>query len=195
MSLDTPSPPVLDLRIVRSRGSGSLRPRRKRIACILLLSGFLGCPAGGGHAAGLECPETGPRAVPSLLADSERARLMTTGNSTDLANEIYDAINRLQIEQPNISYTDMTNVLIAAYCPLVANASQLTAAEKWQRMRQFDAILRQQLAADSMPQGSLIIANVPLPPAVYRELRSQAAAANQTPAQFMAAILARAAVR
>jgi hypothetical protein len=104
-------------------------------------------------------------------------------------------VNRLQIERPNISYTELTNVLIAAYCPLVVNAPQLTAAEKWQRMRQFDAILRQQLAADTMPQGSLIIANVPLPPAVYRELRSQAAAVDQTPAQFMAAILARAAGR
>ena len=152
------------------------------------------CPSRG-HAAGLQCPELGPGAVPSLLADAKQARLVTTGNSTDLANEIYDLINRLQIERPNISYTDLTNVLIAAYCPLVANAPQLTAAEKWHRLRQFDAILRQQLAADTMPQGSLIIANVPLPPAVYRELRSQAADANQSPAQFMAAILARAVAR
>jgi hypothetical protein len=60
-------------------------------------------------------------------------------------------------------------------------------------MRQFDKILQQQLAANMMPSGSLIIANVPLPPAVYRELRSQAAAVNQTPAQLMAAILSRAA--
>jgi hypothetical protein len=46
-----------------------------------------------------------------------------------------------------------------------------------------------------MPQGSLIIANVPLPRDVYRELRSEAAAVDQTPAQLMAAILARAAGR
>jgi len=41
--------------------------------------------------------------------------------------------------------------------------------------------------------GSLIIANVPLPPDVYRELRSQAAGIDQTPAQLMTAILSRAA--
>jgi hypothetical protein len=46
-----------------------------------------------------------------------------------------------------------------------------------------------------MPAGSLIIASIPLPPAVYRELRSRAADANQSPAQFMAAILAKAAGR
>jgi len=78
---------------------------------------------------------------------------------------------------------------------VVSNAPQLTEAEKWQRMRQFDAVLRQQLSIDTMPAGSLIIANIPLPPAVYRELRSQAADVNQSPAQFMAAILAKAAGR
>jgi hypothetical protein len=60
-------------------------------------------------------------------------------------------------------------------------------------MQRFDAILRQQIAADTMAQGSLIIANVPLPPAVYRELRSQAATVDLTPAQFMGIILAKAA--
>jgi hypothetical protein len=173
----------------------ALPPRGRRVAFVLLLGGFLGCLATPGRAAGLECPEVGPGAVPNLLAHLKQPPLMASGNSVDLANEIYDAINRLQIEQPNISYTDLTNALIAAYCPLVANAPHLTTIEKWHRMRQFDAILRQQLAADTMPQGSLIIANVPLPPAVYRELRSQAAAANMTPAQLMTAILARAAGR
>jgi len=170
-----------------------LSPGSKRIVSVLLLGGFLGCLAASGQAAGLECPVLGAGAVPNLLADFKQPQLVTGGTRADLANEIYDAINRLQIERPNISYTDLTNVLIAAYCPLVANAPQLTAAEKWHRMREFDAILRQQLAADTMPQGSLIIVNVPLPPAVYRELRSQAATADQTPTQLMAAILARAA--
>jgi hypothetical protein len=77
--------------------------------------------------------------------------------------------------------------------PAVANMANLTASEKWRRMRQFDTILQQQLAANMMPPGSVVIANVPLPPAVYRELRSQAASAGQTPAQLMAAILSRAA--
>jgi hypothetical protein len=69
----------------------------------------------------------------------------------------------------------------------------LTAAEKWRRMRQFDTILQQQVAANTLAPGTLIIANVPLPPAVYRELRSQAAKVDKTPAQLMAAILSRAA--
>jgi hypothetical protein len=71
--------------------------------------------------------------------------------------------------------------------------ANLTVSERWRRMRQFDTILQQQLAANMMPPGSLVIANVPLPPAVYRTLRAQAAASGQAPAQLMAAILSRAA--
>jgi hypothetical protein len=117
---------------------------------------------------------------------------VASGNSVDVANEINDLINKLQIEKPNISYAELTDVLLAAYCPAVANMANLTVSERWRRMRH-DTILQQQLAANMMPPGSLVIANVPLPPAVYRTLRAQAAAAGQAPAQLMAAILSRAA--
>jgi hypothetical protein len=60
-------------------------------------------------------------------------------------------------------------------------------------MRVFDATLQQQLAADMMPPGSAVIANVPLPPAVYNELRSQATSVGKTPAQLMVTILSQAA--
>jgi hypothetical protein len=167
-------------------------PRWKRIAFMFLLSGVLGCLPARGHTAGLDCPETGPGAVPNLLSDLQ-VKLVTSGDSVDVANEINDLINKLQIEKPNISYAELTDALIAAYCPVVANLANLTVSERWRRMRQFDTILQQQLPANMMPPGSLVIANVPLAPAVYRELRSQAASVGQTPAQLMTAILSRAA--
>jgi hypothetical protein len=167
-------------------------PRWKRIAFLLLLSGVLGVLPESGHTAGLDCPEVGAGTVSNLLSDVQ-VKLVTSGNNVDVANEIYDLINKLQIEKPNISYAELTDALVAAYCPVVANMANLTASEKWRRMRQFDTILQRQLAANMMPPGSLIMANVPLPPAVYRALRSQAASAGQTPAQLMAAILSRAA--
>jgi hypothetical protein len=40
-----------------------------------------------------------------------------------------------------------------------------------------------------MPQGTLIIANIPLPPAIYQRLTSRAQAVGQKTADFMAAIL------
>ncbi|MFZ0066697.1 MAG: hypothetical protein WAK90_11055 [Pseudolabrys sp.] len=167
-------------------------PRWKRAVFALLLSGLSICLPARGHTAGLDCPETGPGAVPDLLTGVQ-LKLVMSGNSVDLANEINDLINKLQIEKPNISYAELTNVVVAAYCPVVANLANLSASEKWRLMHQFDTILQQQLAANTLAPGTLIIANVPLPPAVYRELRSQAAKVDQTPAQLIAAILSRAA--
>ena len=167
-------------------------PRWKRIAFIFLVGGVLGCLPARGYSAGLDCPEMGPGAVPNVFADVQ-VKLVTSSNSVDVANEISDLINKLQIDKPNISYAELTDILVAAYCPAVASMASLTASEKWRRMRQFETILQRQLAANMMPPGSLVIANVPLPPAVYRELRSQAASVGQTPAQLMTAILSRAA--
>ena len=104
-----------------------------------------------------------------------------------------DAINRLQISEPNVSWSDVQNVLIAAYCRVLSRKAGLTAAERWGRMREFVSVVEQQIAANRVAPGTLLIANVPLPPDVFRELRSQAAASGQTASQLMAAILTRAA--
>ena len=155
---------------------------------------FLCCLAGQSYGADiLDCPEIGSGSVPDLISDTTGGGLFTTDNSIDLANEINESINRIQIANPNISWSDTQNVLIAAYCRVLARKPGLTAAEKWGRMRQFGSVLERQLAANMMPAGTLIIANVPLPPDVYRELKKQAVVSNQTPSQLMTAILSRAA--
>lgn len=166
----------------------------RRIGCVLVLLILLCCSAGQSYAADtLECPEIGSGSVPDLIGDATGGGLFTIDNRVDLANEINETINRLQIASPNISWSDVQNVLIAAYCRVVARKPGLTATEKWDRMRQFDSVLERQIAANMMPAGTLIIANVPLPPDVYRELKSQAAVSSQTTSQLMTAILTRAA--
>jgi len=102
-------------------------------------------------------------------------------------------IAQLQLKDPDISNADLTNGLIAAYCPLVAQAPGLTDVQRWSRMHRFVQVLQQRLAANDLPPGSMIIAEVPVPPAVYRRLRSQAEAGGQTPTQFMGSILTAAA--
>lgn len=166
--------------------------RYRWIALAIFWSLALCCAPAQSHAAALDCPELGTMAIPDLFTDLQ-IKLIGTGNRVDLANEINDAINKLQIAQPNISYAELTNVAIAAYCRVVANTQGLTPSERWTRMRQFDSVLQRQLADNVEPAGTLIIANIPLPPPVYRELQSQAAKVGQNSAQFMAAILSRAA--
>src|SRR5271167_140038 len=142
------------------------------------------------YAAGLECPEIGQAGVPDLTSDPARAKLLLGGAGADLANEISDLINQVQLKEPSISNADLTNGLIAAYCPLVAQAPALTSAQRWSQMHRFVQVLQQQIAANDLPPGSMIIVDVPVPPTVYRQLGSQAEAAGQTPAQFMGSILA-----
>jgi hypothetical protein len=166
----------------------------RRVGFLLALFMLLCCSAGRSYGADtLECPEIGSSSVPDLIGDATNGGLFTTDNRVDQANDINESINALQIANPNISWSDVQNVLIAAYCRVVARKPGLTAAEKWSRMRQFDSVLERQIAANMMPAGTLIIANVPLPPDVYRELKRQAVVSNQTPAQLMTAILTRAA--
>src|SRR5271166_3075783 len=168
--------------------------------CILLVASaalsalFLGAWATSAHATGLECPEIG-QGVPEVTSDPARAKLLLGGAGPDLANEIGELINQVQLKEPAISNADLTNGLIAAYCPLVAQAPGLTSAQRWSQMHRFDQAVQRQLAANYLPPGSMLIAEVPFPPAVYRRLRSQAEAAGQTPAQLMASILAIAAGR
>jgi hypothetical protein len=80
----------------------------------------------------LECPEIGPGRVPDLIGDATGSGLVTTGNRVELVNEINYLINKLQLSNPNISSTDIQNLLIAAYCRVVSRAP-LAAAEKWSR--------------------------------------------------------------
>jgi hypothetical protein len=151
---------------------------------------FGGALATSAHATGLECPEIGRAGVPDLTSDPGRAKLLLGGAGADLANEVSELINQVQLKEPNISNADLTNALIAAYCPLVAQAPVLTSAQRWSQVRRFEHVVQQQLAENYMPPGSMIIAEVPLPPAVYHQLRGQAVAAGQTPAQLMASVLA-----
>jgi hypothetical protein len=166
----------------------------RRTGFVLALIMLLCCPTGQSYGADtLECPEIGSASVPDLIGDASGGGLFATESRVDLANEINESINSLQIASPSISWTDVQNVLIAAYCRVVARKSGLTATEKWGRMRQFESILERQIAANTMPAGTLIIANVPLPPGVYRELKRQAVVSKQTPPELMTAILTRAA--
>jgi hypothetical protein len=59
-------------------------------------------------------------------------------------------------------------------------------------MRQFTGVLEREIAVESVPAGRSIVAHVPLPPDVYRELRARAAVSQVTAAHLMADILARA---
>jgi hypothetical protein len=152
---------------------------------------LLCCASTGSFAAdNLECPEIGPGRVPDLIGDTTGAGLFPSENFIDLANEINAAISALEISSPDISLSTVQDVLIAAYCRVVAREPGLSAAEKWSRMRQFTGVLEREIATVWASAQRQIVARVPLAPDVYREIQTQATASHLTVAQLMAAFLA-----
>ena len=91
---------------------------RQRIGFLLVLLMLLCCSTRQSYAADtLECPEIGSSSVPNLIGDTTGGGLFATENRVDLANEINEAINGLQIANPNISWPDVQNVLRASNHP------------------------------------------------------------------------------
>ncbi|MGY3450513.1 hypothetical protein [Bradyrhizobium sp. USDA 4353] len=152
---------------------------------LLLLSPVINAAS----AAGLECPD-----IPAASALKSSFAGMAAASTSELANEIDALIVRMQNANPNASYSDMTDDILAGYCASVATLSA-PLATKWKLLRQFDRLLQAKLAANMLPSGSEILATVPLPPAVYDSLRAQAASAGLTTTTLMTAILSKAAGR
>ena len=103
---------------MHTAGNGS---RGQGIGFGIMLFALLCCGATQSLAAeNLECPEIGPGRVSDLIGDATGAALTGTENFIDLANEINDAIGRLQIVSPGISWANVQDALIAAYCRVVS---------------------------------------------------------------------------
>ncbi len=143
-----------------------------------------------GQAAAIECPEAGKNAY--VLSASQK-RLLTKGTYIDLLNEVDEMSASLRTRQPDIAFVNMLNAIVAAYCPLVASDPSLSEQQKRDDVRKFSDLAMKQLSWDVTPQASAILAHVELSPDVYRSLREKADAAGQTPSQYMADLLTKAA--
>jgi hypothetical protein len=145
------------------------------------------------HAQALECPMIDRTAVARLDSADSQIQRMTFGSDVDLAHEISGLIKVVKDQNPAASYDTIVDTLIAAYCGALARNPNISPAKRWQRIHEFDRVLMQQVADNTMTPDSSIIANVPLPPAVYQTLTNQAKASGQKTVDFLAAILTNAA--
>ena len=170
-----------------ARTSRNECPMRFGIAIAIALLVFGCLPSA---AAACECPETGKGAVPALISPVQ-AKILA-GGGYDLGNETNELIMRLRTERPGISFAEITNELMAAYCPIIA-ATSLSPEAKLERLNTFGALVRERLASETLTPESSILAAVPLTPDVYRALRNKAEQAGKMPSEFMAAILTKAA--
>ena len=160
----------------------------------LIAGGLLAFAPAQGHAAGMECPEVG--AYGTSRSSWQRTSIQSEFDVGQCRSRQRDRLLDLQAADRKARHFIRRIDEVPDRILLLGTGTHSAAdgGRKWHRMRQFDATVQQQIAANTPTPGTLIIANVPLPPAVFGLLRSQAASASQqSPAQFMAAILARAA--
>jgi len=166
-------------------------PSSRRAARICFAVLFFASGVGASAAAGFECPEIGKGEVQLSKA---QAKVFTDGTSADLANEITSLIVSLKSQRSGIGYADLLNALMAAYCPVIANAPNLSSQEKSSRIWKFEAVLRERLASQiSSNDDSSILAQVDISVKVYEALRDKAASLGQTPSRYMASLLDKAA--
>lgn len=151
----------------------------------LLISGWASAGA-----AALECPETGKAAIPALISPAEE-RLLATGGD-DMANEVNELIVRLKNQRPGIPMEEITNELMAAYCPIIARTSLGPEAMK-NRVDSFGALVRNRLASETLPHEISIVAAVPLSLEAYHALEDKAKKAGKMADEYMSSILTKAA--
>jgi hypothetical protein len=178
------------LLLLKSSSKACLTRSAIRSGGVTLLGAFLIFGLASAKTSALECPETGKGAVPALIAPAQEKLLAAGGE--DMANEVNELIARLKDSQPGISIEEITNELVAAYCPIITRTS-LSAEAKQNRVDTFGALVRKRLASETLAPGSSILATVPLSLKTYRALEEMAGKAGKNPDEYMSSILTKAA--
>ncbi len=106
------------------------------VAAALAVAALAGLAASG---RALECPEAQPAAQPGVIteAPAQIAELAPVLAGGDLILEVPKIVEALRRRYPTAGSDEITNYLITAYCPGVANLTGLNDAEKTARVRAF----------------------------------------------------------
>lgn len=147
--------------------------------------------AGGTHAArAFDCPAIGAAQGPKALATPADVMALASGGEVDMANKVGALIDDIRKHQPGISDAALTDVMMASFCPVVANNRALDNSQRRARLLHFSMTLEDQFVARALPAGSRVLTTVPLAPGVMQQITRAAAEQHQTPAQWMADSLA-----
>ena len=95
----------------------------------------------------LECPTSQPLAQPGILKDTP-AQIEATGkmlSSGDVGQGTQTVIADLRSRYPQAGNGEIANYLITAYCPVIAQTTTLSEAEKTAQLNQFVSQLMQKL--------------------------------------------------
>ncbi len=89
----------------------------------------------------LGCPHTSPAGGPNTVADPGNGLLSAYLGATaeTLANRTRSLVASIRANNTSISDADLSNTLVAAYCPVVAHTAGLSLSAKQEALREFIA--------------------------------------------------------
>jgi len=148
-------------------------------------------PGGTEAARAFDCPAVGAAPVPGVLADPADVRDLAAGGDTDMENKIGDLLDEIRQQQPGISDGALSNIMIASFCPVVANDPALNNSQRRARLMDFNTALQDRLAGAAEPSDVRVLVSVPLQPNVLQQLKQAAASQHQALTKWMADTLAR----
>jgi hypothetical protein len=114
-----------------------------------------------------------------------RSRARLAGDAASLDQRVRELVRQFHDQQPDLSATQLANMVNAAACPAVAGMSNLSARDKSAMLMRLSAEVDQQIAGMASPSGSHVLATVPLAPDVAQQINSIAAAHHQTPDAYL----------
>ncbi|HEY5299310.1 MAG TPA: hypothetical protein VIJ55_01420, partial [Acetobacteraceae bacterium] len=105
--------------------------------------------------------------------------------------KIGDLLDEIRQQQPGISDGALSNIMIASFCPVVANDPALNNSQRRARLMDFNTALQDRLAGAAEPSDVRVLVSVPLQPNVLQQLKQAAASQHQALTKWMADTLAR----
>jgi hypothetical protein len=159
-------------------------------AMIANLRGVASVGAAGTEAArAFDCPPVGLSVLPAALASPAQANFLATDDGAFLNQRVMEMVGQIRAQQPGISDASLANTMNAAFCPAVANQTDLSSTAKRATLVRLNELVQQQISAAHVPSNSSVVATVPLGAATAQALYNAAAAHNQSADAYMAELL------
>jgi len=132
------------------------------------------------------CPSpTGGSSGDGVTVPKPIMALMAHATPEEVGNRVHVIISQLHREKPNLSDAELTNMLVTAYCPILADAQDLSDEEKHQYLATFSSKIYQVLSKERLPPGSRILVQVPLAPDVLGKVEADAKAKKEDRAKWI----------
>ncbi len=132
------------------------------------------------------CPKIGEGTVPGSLATEQEVARLAGADRSNLQNGIAAVIALVKKDNPDAASGDVVTALNAAYCPVVANRTDLTRAQQRAALIAFSDMAGQQYARTSPADVSKVLVDTSLSPDAVAQIDQAAAAAGLSPSAFIA---------